>query len=68
MRIGILRAGAGGSALGRAWGNSGHQVAFATRDPDDPLAIGPSAGAGAVQRVVEHAEVVVLATRPLIGI
>jgi 8-hydroxy-5-deazaflavin:NADPH oxidoreductase len=68
MRIGILGAGAVGSTLGRAWANSGHQVAFATRDPADPklanlaLSIGPSASAGAVPRVVEHSEVVVLAT------
>jgi predicted dinucleotide-binding enzyme len=68
MRIGILGAGAVGSTLGRAWANTGHQVAFATRNPDDPklanlaLSIGPNAGAGAVPRVVEHSEVVVLAT------
>jgi predicted dinucleotide-binding enzyme len=68
MRIGILGAGAVGGTLGRAWANSGHQVAFATRNPDDPkltnlaLSIGPNASAGAVPRVVERSEVVVLAT------
>jgi 8-hydroxy-5-deazaflavin:NADPH oxidoreductase len=68
MRIGILGAGAVGSTLGRAWANRGHQVAFATRNPDDPklatlaLSIGPNASAGAVPRVVEYSEVVVLAT------
>jgi predicted dinucleotide-binding enzyme len=68
MRIGILGAGAVGSALGRAWANTGHQVAFATRNPDDPklatlaLSIGPNAGAGAVPTVVARSEVVVLAT------
>jgi predicted dinucleotide-binding enzyme len=68
MRIGIIGAGAVGSTLARAWANSGHQVALATRDPDDPklatlaLSIGPNASAGAVPRVVEHSEVVVVAT------
>jgi predicted dinucleotide-binding enzyme len=68
MRIGILGAGSVGSALARAWANCGHQVALATRNPDDPrlatltLSIGPNASAGAVPRVVEHSEVVVLAT------
>jgi predicted dinucleotide-binding enzyme len=68
MRIGILGAGSVGSALARAWANSGHQVALATRNPDDPglasltLSIGPNTTAGAVPRVVEHSEIVVLAT------
>jgi 8-hydroxy-5-deazaflavin:NADPH oxidoreductase len=68
MRIGIIGAGSVGSTLARAWANSGHQVALATRNPDDPklatlaLSIGPNASAGAVPRVVEHCEVVVLAT------
>ena len=68
MRIGIIGAGAVGSTLARAWENSGHYVALATRNPDDPklatlaLSIGPNASAGAVPRVVEHSEVVVLAT------
>jgi predicted dinucleotide-binding enzyme len=68
MRIGIIGAGAVGSTLARAWENSGHHVALATRNPDDPklatlaLSIGPNASAGAVPRVVEHSEVVVLAT------
>ena len=68
MRIGIIGAGAVGSTLARAWANSGHQVALATRIPDDlrlatlALSIGPNASAGAVPRVVEHSEVVVLAT------
>ena len=68
MRIGIIGAGAVGSTLARAWENSGHHVALATRNPHDPklatlaLSIGPNASAGAVPRVVEHSEVVVLAT------
>ena len=68
MRIGIIGAGSVGSTLARAWANTGHQVALATRHPDDPklatlaLSIGPSASAGAVPKVVEHSEVVVLAT------
>jgi predicted dinucleotide-binding enzyme len=68
MRIGIIGAGAVGSTLARAWANAGHQVALATRNPDDPrlatlaLSIGPNASAGAVPKVVEHSEVVVLAT------
>jgi 8-hydroxy-5-deazaflavin:NADPH oxidoreductase len=68
MRIGIIGAGSVGSTLARAWANTGHQVALATRNPDDPklatlaLSIGPNAGAGAVPKVVEHSEVVVLAT------
>jgi 8-hydroxy-5-deazaflavin:NADPH oxidoreductase len=68
MRIGIIGAGSVGSTLARAWANSGHHVALATRNPDDPklatlaLSIGPNASAGAVPRVVEHSEVVVLAT------
>jgi 8-hydroxy-5-deazaflavin:NADPH oxidoreductase len=68
MRIGILGAGSVGSTLARAWANCGHQVALATRNPDDPglatlaLSIGPNATAGAVPRVVAHSEVVVLAT------
>ena len=43
-------------------------MALATRNSDDPklatlaLSIGPNASAGAVSRVVEHSEVVVLAT------
>jgi len=67
MRIGILGAGSVGSTLARAWANRGHQVALATRRPDDPklatlaLSIGPNATAGAVPRVVEHSEVIVLA-------
>jgi 8-hydroxy-5-deazaflavin:NADPH oxidoreductase len=68
MRIGIIGAGAVGSTLARAWANTGHQVALATRNPHDPklatlaLSIGPNASAGAVPKVVEHSEVVVLAT------
>ncbi len=68
MRIGIIGAGAVGSTLARAWASRGHQVALATRNPDDPklatlaLSIGPNATAGAVPKVVEHSEVVVLAT------
>ena len=68
MRIGIIGAGSVGSTLARAWANTGHQVALATRNPDDPklatlaLSIGPNATAGAVPKVVEHSEVVVLAT------
>ena len=68
MRIGIIGAGAVGGTLARAWANTGHQVALATRNPDDPrlatlaLSIGPNASAGAVPKVVEHSEVVVLAT------
>ena len=68
MRIGIIGAGSVGSTLARAWANTGHQVALATRNPDDPklatlaLSIGPNASAGAVPKVVEHSEVVVLAT------
>jgi predicted dinucleotide-binding enzyme len=68
MRIGIIGAGAVGSTLARAWASHGHQVALATRNPADPklaslaLSIGPNASAGAVPKVVEHSEVVVLAT------
>ena len=68
MRLGIIGAGAVGGTLARAWANTGHQVALATRSPDDPklatlaLSIGPNASAGAVPKVVEHSEVVVLAT------
>jgi predicted dinucleotide-binding enzyme len=68
MRIGIIGAGAVGSTLARAWANSGHYLALATRRPEDPrlatlaLSIGPNVTAGAVPRVVEHSEVVVLAT------
>ena len=68
MRIGIIGAGSVGSTLARAWANCGHQMALATRRPDDPglatlaLSIGPNVTAGAVPRVVEHSEVVVLAT------
>jgi 8-hydroxy-5-deazaflavin:NADPH oxidoreductase len=68
MRIGIIGAGAVGSTLARAWAYRRHQVALATRNPDDPklatlaLSIGPNATAGAVPNVVEHSEVVVLAT------
>jgi hypothetical protein len=68
MRIGIIGAGAVGSTLARAWANTGHQVALATRNPDEPklatlaLSIGPNASAGAVPKAVEHSEVVVLAT------
>ena len=52
MRIGIIGAGSVGSTLARAWANSGHHVALATRNPDDPklatlaLSIGPNASAG----------------------
>ena len=68
MRIGIIGAGSVGSTLARAWASRGHQVALAARRPDDPklatlaLSIGPNASAGAVPKVVEHSEVVVLAT------
>jgi hypothetical protein len=68
MRIGIIGAGSVGSTLTRAWANSGHHVALATRSPEDPklatvaLSIGPHASAGAVPRMVEHSKVVVLAT------
>ena len=68
MRIGIIGAGAVGSTLARAWAYRGHQVALATRNPEDPklatlaLSIGPNATAAAVPKAVEHSEVVVLAT------
>jgi predicted dinucleotide-binding enzyme len=68
MRIGIIGAGSVGGTLARAWASTGHRVALATRMPDDPklatlaLSIGPNGTAGAVPRVVEHSEVVVLAT------
>ena len=67
MRIGIIGAGSVGSTLARAWASRGHQVALATRNPDDPklatlaLSIGPNATAAAVPKAVEHSEVVVLA-------
>ena len=68
MRIGILGAGSVGSTLARAWANCGHQLGLATHRPDDPklatlaLSIGPKVTAGAIPRVVEYSEVVVLAT------
>ena len=65
MRIAIIGMGNVGSALGRRWSQSGHQVTFGARNPADPKTVAAARDAGAsVQTVPEAAaaaEVVVLA-------
>lgn len=36
MRIAIVGSGRVGQALGRCWADTGHEVVFGVRDPEDP--------------------------------
>jgi predicted dinucleotide-binding enzyme len=67
MKIGILGAGAVGSALGVGWAKKGHDVVFGVRNPDDPKykdlieKAGKTACPGSIVDAAKWAEVVVLA-------
>ena len=68
MRIAIIGAGNVGGALGRAFAEHGHSVAFGVRDPASPktaaaLAAAPGTRATSPAGAVEDAEVIVFAVR-----
>ena len=68
MQIAIIGTGNVGSALGKRWAATGHQIVFGSREPNSPkiqalLAVtGPTARAASVSEAVAGAEVVVLST------
>lgn len=68
MRIGILGSGNVGGTLGRRWAQSGHQVTFASRDPQSERMRGLVQTAGGTARAANArdtaagADVVLLAT------
>jgi len=66
MNIAIIGAGSVGTALGKAWSRSGHEIVFGVRRPNSAdvkaAAEGVSARAVAVAEAAADAEVVVLAT------
>ena len=65
MNIVIVGSGNVGSALGRGWSKAGHNVTFASRDPDGAKAADlkkDGFGIAAFAEAARHAEVVVLAT------
>jgi predicted dinucleotide-binding enzyme len=61
MRIAVIGAGRVGSALGRRWSESGHDVVFGVRRPEDPRYAELPAPAATIAAALEAAEVVVLA-------
>ncbi len=66
MKIAIIGSGHVGSALGKRWAMSGHQVIFGSRDPKSAkiqdLAHSIGAHAGSIHMAANTADVIVLAT------
>ena len=68
MRIAVIGTGNVGGALGTRWAQGGHNVIFASRDPESEkartllLRAGPSARVTTLREAVADAEIVVLAT------
>src|SRR5258708_7815084 len=66
MKIGIIGAGNVGGTLGRRWAQSGHEVVFGVRNPEDEkvrtllASAGGSARAAHVREAAAGSEVVVL--------
>lgn len=67
MKIGILGAGNVGSALGRGWVRSGHEVMFSSRNPNGDrmkeliATTDGMAQAGTIQETVDFGEVILIA-------
>lgn len=68
LRIGLIGAGAMGGPLGQLWAAAGHQVLYASRNPEElmPLvrAAAPRASAGYADAAAYFGDVVVLAVPP----
>ena len=68
MKIGVIGAGNVGGALGKLWGNKGHDIVFGARDPQDAKVLDlvkstrGNARAASVKDAASFGEVVVLAT------
>src|SRR5690348_4272426 len=65
MRIAVIGMGRVGGVLGRRWAQTGHEVTFGVRDPDNPDKQAQATAAGAslasVRQAAADAEVVLLA-------
>lgn len=65
MHIGIIGTGHMGSALGKRWADSGHQIFFGSRDPAAAKSMadimGPNLQAGSIANAAEFGEAVLLA-------
>jgi predicted dinucleotide-binding enzyme len=69
LRIGIIGAGAMGAPLGLIWAEAGHQVMFASRNPEELMELvreaAPRASAGYADAAAYFADVIVLAVPPV---
>lgn len=65
MHIGIIGTGHMGSALGKRWADSGHQIFFGSRDPAAAKSMadmmGPNVQAGSIANAADFGEAVLLA-------
>jgi 8-hydroxy-5-deazaflavin:NADPH oxidoreductase len=66
MRIGILGSGNVGGALGKGWAKCGHEVIFATRDPQGEkakalLVVTPNAKVAGLQETVDSSDILLVA-------
>ena len=69
MRIGIIGSGTMGGAIGLLWAESGHQILFSSRNPDQLMELvqsaAPRASAGYADAAAFFGEVVLLAVPPV---
>ena len=69
MRIGIIGSGTMGGSIGLLWAGAGHQILFASRTPDQLMALvrsaAPRARAGYPVAAASFGEVVLLAVPPV---
>ena len=69
MRIGIIGSGTMGGAIGLLWAEAGHQILFASRNPDQLMELvqsaAPRASAGYADAAAFFGEVVLLAVPPV---
>ncbi len=63
MKIGIIGTGNVGSALGKAWATSGHEVFYGSRDPEKAkkLAVSANASGGSIAEAAAFGDAVLLA-------
>jgi len=69
LRVGVIGAGAMGAPIGLAWAEAGHQVMFATRNPEELMELvqqgAPRVSVAYADAAVYFADVVLLATPPV---
>ena len=69
MRVGIIGSGTMGGAIGLLWAEAGHQILFASRNPDQLMELvqsaAPRASAGYADAAAFFGEVVLLAVPPV---